>query len=219
MIVPERFECCVDLAVGITPGIRHRQSRDGIERVAEIVRAMKEFSHPGGTEMTSVDINAALQSTVTVAGNEWKHVADLELDLDPALPQVQCLPGDVNQVFLNLIVNAAHAIGDQQAAGSRAKGIIRIRTSSSDDAVVIRITDTGGGIPEEIRERVFDPFFTTKEVGRGTGQGLAIAYNVIVNKHGGELDFTSEPGVGTEFEITLPICGSPAEAQSTPAAA
>jgi two-component system NtrC family sensor kinase len=180
------------------------QSLDGVERVAGIVRAMKEFSHPGKRENTSVDINRSLESTITVCRNEWKYVAELVTELDPSLPLVQCDPGEINQVFLNLIINASHAIGEKVKDGSKAKGLIRISTHNRGSWVEVRIQDTGTGIPEAIRSRIFDPFFTTKEVGRGTGQGLAICHSVIVNKLGGSLDFETEVGRGTTFIARIP---------------
>ncbi len=180
------------------------QSLEGIERVASIVRAMKEFSHPA-REKTPTDLNRAIQSTITVATNEWKYVAEMETDFDPELPAVACLPGDFNQVLLNLIVNAAHAIGEVVGDGSQGKGRIRISTRAVDDEVEIRVADTGAGIPAALRERIFEPFFTTKEVGKGTGQGLAIAHHVIVDKHGGQIRVESEPGKGSCFIIRLPL--------------
>jgi signal transduction histidine kinase len=176
---------------------------DGLGRVTTIVRSMKEFAHPDQKEMTTVDLNHAIQSTLTVACSEYKHVAELETDLEE-LPLVLCHLGDVNQVVLNLIVNAAHAIGDV-VKGTDGKGRIRVRSQRDGNDVVVSIKDTGNGIPEEVRARIFDPFFTTKEVGRGTGQGLAIARSVIVEKHGGELTFETEVGKGTTFFIRLPI--------------
>lgn len=181
------------------------QSLEGLERVAKIVRAMKEFSHPGAAEMTSVDINHALESTITVARNEWKYVADLVTDFDHNLPPVPCLPGDMNQVFLNIIVNAAHAIADVVGNGSKGKGTITVSTRKLDGWVEVRISDTGTGIPEAIRSKIFDPFFTTKQIGRGTGQGLAYAHSVVVEKHKGTLTFETEEGRGTTFIIRLPL--------------
>ncbi|RLB44107.1 MAG: hypothetical protein DRH12_00815, partial [Deltaproteobacteria bacterium] len=180
------------------------QSMEGVRRVAKIVRAMKEFSHPGVQEKTPIDINHAIENTSTVARNEWKYVADLELDLDPSLPPVPCLPGEFNQVILNMIINAAHAISDV-IQGKEGKGKITITTKRKEHEVEIRISDTGTGIPEKIRDRIFDPFFTTKQVGKGTGQGLAISRSVIVDKHGGTIRVESEVGKGTTFIITLPI--------------
>ncbi len=180
------------------------QSLQGVERVIKIVRAMKEFSHPGVEQKTVVDLNHAIESTITVARNEWKYVADLEMDFDPQLPLIPCLPGEFNQVILNLIINAAHAIADVIGPQPIQKGKITVSTRSRGDWVEIRITDTGTGIPEAIRDRVFDPFFTTKPVGKGSGQGLAIARSVILDKHGGTLTFETEPGRGTSFVIRLP---------------
>jgi PAS domain S-box-containing protein len=189
------------------------QSIEGIERIARIVRAMKEFAHPDTGEKAVVDLNKSIESTITVARNEWKYVAEMVTDFDPALPPVQCLPGDINQVMLNLIVNAAHAIGDvvQQTGG---KGRITVSTKSAGEWAEIRVADTGTGIPERVREKIFDPFFTTKEVGKGTGQGLAIARSVIVEKHGGTLTCESTVGKGTTFVIRLPIGSQPADAEA-----
>jgi len=182
------------------------QSLDGVTRVATLVSAMKDFAHPDRRESAAADINAALRSTLTVARNELKYVADVETEL-AELPLVICNIGEINQVLLNLLINAAHAIADGKKETDQ-KGIIRIRTSLEDDAVLISISDSGCGIPKSIRERIFDPFFTTKEVGRGTGQGLAIARSVVV-RHGGTINFTSEPGKGTTFCVRLPLSGPP----------
>ncbi len=182
-------------------------SQDGVKHVSRIVRAMKEFSHPGQDEKTSLDINNALESAAAVSTNEWKYVAEVEFDLDDALPIVTAFPGEVNQVFLNIIVNAAHAIGECNDDGASGKGSIRISTKSTDTHVVVTIQDNGTGISDENRGRIFDPFFTTKEVGKGTGQGLSIAHSVIVQKHGGMLTCDSTPGEGTTFKIQLPIDG------------
>jgi len=181
------------------------QSLDGVDRVATIVRSMKEFSHPGSEERQAIDLNRAIQSTLTVSRNEWKYVAEVATDFDPELPRVTCLPGDVNQVILNLIVNAAHAIGDQLRGETKEKGLISIRTRRDGDWVEIRISDTGTGIPKEIQTRIYDPFFTTKPVGRGTGQGLAIVHSVITERHRGTIRFETRPGQGTTFIIRLPL--------------
>jgi signal transduction histidine kinase len=183
------------------------QTLEGVDRVATIVRAMKDFAHPQAEEKTPADLNAALRSTLIVARNELKYAAEVETELGE-LPPVLCYLGDLNQVFLNLLVNAAHAIADK-VGGSGEKGCIRVRTAQEEDSVVIAISDTGSGIAEEIRGKIFDPFFTTKEVGRGTGQGLAIARAIVVEKHGGTLDFETEPGHGTTFFIRLPVGGGP----------
>ena len=185
------------------------QSLEGVDRVTAIVRAMKEFSHPGTENKTPIDINKAIQSTITVARNEWKYVAEVETHFDENMPMVTCLPGDFNQVVLNIIVNAAHAIGDKANEGEDQKGTISISTGRNDGWAEIRIQDTGSGIPEKHRSQIFDPFFTTKEVGRGTGQGLAISHSVITEKHGGSLSFETEVGKGTTFIIRLPLQGEP----------
>ncbi len=174
---------------------------DGVERVASIVRAMKSFAHPGGETHQPEDLNAALDTTLTVSRNEYKYIADVVTEFGN-VPLVPCRLGEINQVFLNLIVNAAHAMADAQSDVTR--GTITVRTALEDDKIAVSISDTGNGIPEAIRERVFDPFFTTKAVGKGTGQGLAIARSIIV-KHGGTLTFESEVGKGTSFIIRLPI--------------
>jgi len=180
------------------------QSRDGIARVAEIVKAMKDFSHPGAEGFQSIDLNRAIESTVTVARNEWKYIAELEFDLDATLRHVPCRAGEFNQSVLNILVNAAHAI-DARRGDSSELGKIRVSTREDGGFAEVRIQDDGGGIPREAQSRVFDPFFTTKGVGKGTGQGLAIAYSSIVEKHGGTLDFEVEPDVGTTFVIRLPL--------------
>ncbi len=182
-----------------------RQAIDGTERVAQIVQAMKDFSHPGTKEKTALNVNRAIESTVTVCRNEWKYVADMKLQLDPSLPLVPCLPGELNQVILNLVVNAAHAIGDKNGPHALNKGTITISTSAEESGVAIRITDSGCGIAPENLGKIFNPFFTTKSVGRGTGQGLSIAYTTIVEKHGGRIDVESQVGVGTTFTIRLPV--------------
>ncbi len=181
------------------------QSLDGIKRVAKIVLSMKEFSHPGEEAKTAIDINKAIESTITVSHNEWKYVADLVTDFDPKLPLVQCFPGEINQVILNIIINAIHAIADVVGDGSEKKGCITISTRSIKDWIEIYINDTGSGIPEEARPKIFDPFFTTKEIGKGSGQGLAISHNVLVNKHSGTFTFETEMGKGTTFIIRLPL--------------
>jgi signal transduction histidine kinase len=155
--------------------------------------------------MAQADLNQAIQSTLVIASNEYKYVAEVETDLGD-LPLVNCYAGEINQVVLNLIVNAAHAIGDV-VKETQAKGKIRVATRVLDDQVEIAISDTGKGIPVEVRAKIFDPFFTTKEVGKGTGQGLAIARSVVVDKHGGTLHFETEVGRGTTFYIRLPING------------
>ena len=180
------------------------QLLEGVDHVARIVRAMKEFSHPGPVEKMPMDINRAIESTILVSRNEWRYVAELTTDLDHALPPVPCIAGELNQVILNLIVNAAHAISDANKE-RRGKGSIHISTRKVGPGIEIRVSDTGCGIPKAIQSKVFDPFFTTKPVGKGTGQGLAIAHSVIVQKHSGTIQFESEPGSGTTFVIHLPL--------------
>jgi two-component system NtrC family sensor kinase len=185
---------------------------DGVERVANIVRAMKEFAHPDTNEQSTADINRAIDTTLTVARNEYKYCAQVETRFG-ALPDVMCNIGELNQVFLNLIVNAAHAI--QESGKDPVSGQIVITTEADTDTVRIHIADNGCGIPEKIRERIFDPFFTTKEVGKGTGQGLAITRSIVVEKHGGRIDVKSQPGEGTQFTIAIPIAGRAATAAPT----
>ncbi|HKU25142.1 MAG TPA: PAS domain S-box protein, partial [Candidatus Sulfotelmatobacter sp.] len=183
------------------------QSLDGINRVAKIVRAMKEFSHPGSEEKQPADINQAILTTLTVSRNEWKYVAEVETVLQPDLQMVPCHIGELNQVFLNLLINSAHAIAEVVGDGSQNKGKITIRTAQDARFTTISVGDTGAGIRPEIQSRIFDPFFTTKGVGRGTGQGLFLAHNSIVKNHGGKIWFDSEIGKGTTFLIQLPTAG------------
>ena len=180
------------------------QSLEGLDRVARIVRAMKDFSHPGEGR-GDTDINRAIDSTVQVARPEWKYVADVELDLDDTVGKVPCYEGELKQVVLNVVINAAHALGEQRERGERdGRGRIVVRTRREGDTVRIEISDDGPGMTPEVRARVFDPFFTTKPVGVGTGQGLSLARSVVVQKHGGTIDVVSEPGEGATFVVTLP---------------
>jgi signal transduction histidine kinase len=181
------------------------RAQDGLARVAAIVKSMKQVAYPERRDMTPVDLNAALRSTLTIARSEYRYVADLDLALGE-LPPVRCHIGDINQAVLNLVVNAAHAIGDV-VGDSGAKGVITVRTFRDGDDAVIAVTDTGGGIPDRVRDRMFEPFFTTKDVGKGTGQGLAITRAVVVDTHGGTLGCDSVLGTGTTFTLRLPIDG------------
>jgi PAS domain S-box-containing protein len=176
---------------------------DGVDRVARIVQSMKAFAHPDRGERATADLNAALRDTLTVATNELKYVAKVETDFGK-IPPIPCFVSDLNQVFLNLLVNAAHAIGDV-VGKSGERGVIRVRTYLEGSIVVIAISDTGTGIPEAVRGKIFDPFFTTKEVGKGTGQGLALARAVVVDQHGGSLTFETEMGKGTTFFVRIPF--------------
>ncbi|TMQ25187.1 MAG: hypothetical protein E6J90_06435 [Deltaproteobacteria bacterium] len=175
---------------------------DGVARIARIVRAMKELAHPGPREASAIDLPRALQNALDVTAAAYRYVADVETDFAPT-PPVVCFGSDLNQVFLNLIVNAAHAMEDKRGA----RGTLGVRTRVDGDCVEIAISDTGAGIPEQLRDRIFDAFFTTKEVGRGTGQGLAISRTIVVDRHGGTLTFASEVGVGTTFYVRIPIAG------------
>ncbi len=181
------------------------ETLEGIGRITKIVRAMKEFSHPGGKEKALANLNKAIESTVTVARHEWKYVADMHLGLDPDLPGVPCFLGEFNQAILNLIINAAHTIADALREHPGTKGTITVTTRRDGNHVEVRVSDTGTGIPEAIRPRIFEPFFTTKPVGKGTGQGLSIVYGNVVKKHGGTVRFESEVGKGTTFILRLPL--------------
>jgi signal transduction histidine kinase len=192
-------------------------SIEGLNRIATIVRSMKAFAHPDQAQKTMADINQAILSTLVIAGNEYKYVATVETDLGD-LPLVQCYLGEINQVVLNLIVNAAHAIADVFKV-TGVLGKITIRTRLVGSHAEISVTDTGTGIPEAARAKLFDPFFTTKEVGKGTGQGLAIARSVVVNKHSGVLDFDTEMGKGSTFYIRIPVAAPDGSAVESAVAA
>ncbi|MEJ1098208.1 MULTISPECIES: ATP-binding protein [unclassified Pseudoxanthomonas] len=182
------------------------QSLEGLDRISKIVGAMKEFSHPSAGEKEPVDLRALVNTTVTVARNEWKYVSVLETEFQEDLPEVACLRDEIGQVLLNLVVNAAHAITDTLVPGEREMGRILVSVKrAGTDAVDLRVSDDGAGIPEAIRTKVFDPFFTTKGVGKGTGQGLAIAYTTVVEKHKGKIFFETQSGAGTTFVVRLPI--------------
>jgi signal transduction histidine kinase len=180
------------------------QASEGLRRVTDIVRSIKEISHPG-QQRQPADINRLLEASLTVSRNEWKYVAEVDRQLDPDLPPVECVPSQCHQVFLNLIVNAAHAIAEKNGSHPEVKGRITVRTRRDGDWVEVEIEDTGVGIRPEIQSHIFEPFFTTKPVGKGTGQGLAIARSIIVDKHHGEITFRSEVGKGTTFIVRLPI--------------
>ncbi len=180
-----------------------QESLDGIHRVAEIIKSMKEFCHPGSTGQENSDLNQLITNAVTVCRNEWKYVATLDLQLAPNLPLVPCFPGEFGQAILNMVINAAHAIASANDDGTL--GCITITTRPLDEMVEVSIADTGTGIPKAIADKIYDPFFTTKEVGRGTGQGLAIAHSLIVDKLHGDIHYQTEEGKGTTFYLTLPI--------------
>ena len=182
-----------------------QESLDGTERVRKIVLAMREFSHPSIKEKKFFDINHGIQTCIVISNNEWKYFAEMETDLDENLPLVYCQIDEINQVVLNMIVNAAQSIEEKMGSGSEQKGKISIQTRTGKDTVLIIIQDTGNGISEETRKRVFDPFFTTKAIGKGTGQGLFLAHNIIVNNHHGVIHVASVQGQGATFTIELPV--------------
>jgi signal transduction histidine kinase len=188
-----------------------QQTLKGVDRISKIVQAMKIFSHPGLITKEPADINKEIEKAITITRNEWKYVARMETDFDSNLPPVPCFRAELNQVILNMIVNAAHAIAEANGDNPSEQGIIRIRTYHKDNWVKIRISDTGAGIPQEIRHKIFDLFFTTKGPGEGSGQGLAISHSVIIEKHKGTLDLESQEGKGTSFIIGLPLGAEPDE--------
>jgi signal transduction histidine kinase/HAMP domain-containing protein len=185
-----------------------QQGLEGVERVSTIIKALKEFSHPDNGSMQMADLHKAIDSTLNVSRNEYKYVAELVTAFDPALPLVECVVGEINQVVLNMVVNASHAIADANRDGG-GRGTITISTRACGDHVELRIADTGTGIPEHVRSRIFDPFYTTKEVGKGTGQGLFIAHEVVAKRHHGTIAVETEVGRGTTFVITLPVRQAP----------
>ena len=181
------------------------QSKEGVRRTSKIVKSMKDFSHPGSENQVLSDVNKALEVTTSVSRNEWKYVATLETDFAEDLPLIPLFPDEFNQTILNLIVNASHAIGDKVGDGSTGQGVIKVSTALKGDFVEVRVQDSGMGIPESAQAKIFDPFFTTKEVGKGTGQGLAISHSVIVEQHHGRISFETKAGEGTTFIIELPV--------------
>ncbi|MFH0974476.1 MAG: ATP-binding protein [Spirochaetota bacterium] len=180
------------------------QSLDGIGRVKNIINAMKYFSHADSDEMQKGDINKAIENTVMVSKNRWKYVAEIKTDLDPSIPEIKCFMGRINQVIMNLILNAADAISEVVKDNPDKKGLIQISSKKENNSIVITIRDTGCGIADNNKDRIFDPFFTTKDVGKGTGQGLSIVYDIIVNQHKGSIDVESAAGKGSAFTIRLP---------------
>lgn len=190
---------------------------EGVERVCKIVSAIKEFSHPDTGRKAWTDLARALETTATVTRNQWKYVANVVYDIEPDLPAVFCEAGGVNQVILNLIVNAAHAIEDKNrafGADNSVKGTITLGLKRADDCVILSVCDTGCGIPPENREKIFDLFFTTKPPGRGTGQGLSICQSIVVRRHGGRIGVESEVGQGACFHVQLPIADAPGNDRS-----
>ncbi len=182
------------------------QSIDGIKRVSTMISAMRDFSHIDERRFALADLNKTIKSTIVILRNEIKYVADVETDLDENLPTVMCCIDEIQQVFLNLMINAAHSIRDViEQNGER--GLIKVSSKVQDRYTVFTITDTGKGIPQDIKEKIFEPFFTTKGPGEGTGQGLSIVQSAIVEKHKGKIELESAEGVGTTFTIYIPIEG------------
>jgi PAS domain S-box-containing protein len=181
------------------------QSLEGIDRITKIVQAMKEFSHPGVREKMPSDVNRAIQNTVTISKHEWKYHCDMDIQLAAGLPPMFCRIDEINQVVLNMIVNAVHSIEEAIRQHKLVRGTIVIATRLVGKMVQIEIADDGSGIPEAIKSRIFDPFFTTKGAGKGTGQGLSIAYDIIVRRHGGQIRVTSTPGQGAKFILEIPL--------------
>jgi signal transduction histidine kinase len=192
-----------DLAEELPKAVR--EALEGVESVARTVRAMKAFAQAEGEHKTPIDVAQSIENAIVVCRNEWKNVADVATDFDPDLPLLPCVPGQFNELVLNLLRNAAQAIAEAVADGGVPKGRITVRARRDADVVEIRIEDTGVGIPEKIRSRVFDPFFTTRPVGQGTGQGLAVAHAIVVQGHAGTITLDSQTGRGTTFVIRLPL--------------
>ncbi len=191
-----------------------RQSNEGLEHVATIVRAMKEFSQPSSAAKTRIDINKTIRNVLAVTAHLYRDGAQVEVDLQPNLPDVLGSVGAINQAFQNILCNAAEALTEQAIQATRAKaqaerGCIRVSTSATDQYVEIRVVDNGPGIPADIQQRVFEPFFTTKEVGKGLGQGLAFVYDVIVEKHAGAILIESAPGAGATVLVRMPCVSKP----------
>lgn len=182
------------------------QSIDGVKRVSAMISAMRDFSHIDERRFALANLNKTVKSTVVILRNEIKYVADVETDLDENLPSVMCCIDEMQQVFLNLIINAAHSIGEKKEEGGP-KGLIKVSSRQEDEYAVFAINDNGKGISQEIKEKIFDPFFTTKERGKGTGQGLSIVQSALIDKHKGRLELDSTVGVGTTFTIYIPIEG------------
>jgi PAS domain S-box-containing protein len=189
-----------DMSVEVRAAIE--QSLEGVARVAAIVRAMKAFGHRVGTRPAPADLNEALKTTLVIASNEFKYVADIDVELGD-IPPVPCYVGELSQAFLNLVVNAAHAIAER-VAGTSGRGRITARTWADDASVYISVADTGTGMPDAVAEHIYEPFFTTKALGKGTGQGLSIARATVVIRHGGTIDFTTKAGEGTTFIVRIP---------------
>ncbi|MFN8021725.1 MAG: ATP-binding protein [Acidimicrobiales bacterium] len=188
------------------------QTMVGIDRVADIVRAMKGVAHPNSDRAAGVELNRLIDDTLTVTRNAWKSVATIDLQLDPSLPPIHAAPGPVGQVILSTIMNAVDAIVDRHGATAAEEGLISIVTRGRGDCVELEVTDNGCGMSDAVMARAFDPFFTTKGVGRGTGQGLTVTHAVVVEQHGGSVTLDSTPGVGTTVRIELPVASAQVKA-------
>jgi len=184
---------------------------DGVDSVSKIVRAMKEFSHPGTRDPVPVDINEVVRTTAVMSRNEWKYVAEVEEVLAAGLPPILGHPQGLAQVLLNIVVNAAHAVADAHPATAEApvSGRIVLRTWADPEGVHVSVRDNGTGIPVPHRSRIFDPFFTTKPVGKGSGQGLAIARSIVVGQHQGVIEVFSDDGVDSDTRGTLVVVTLP----------
>lgn len=195
-----------------------QQTLEGVDRISKLVVSVKQYAHPSTEEMASADLNDIIDKTVTLSRNEWKYVAEVRTELDPDLPLIPCKPGEIGQVVLNLLINAAHAIGSKVDPESEAKGDITIRSGQDNGRAWIEVADSGTGIPENVQDKIFDLFFTTKEMGKGTGQGLAIVRKVVEENHHGSLSFQTVSGEGTTFRVSLPLVEGEAAAPAASAA-
>lgn len=184
------------------------QSTEGLSRIAAIVFAINELSHPDHSQAREVDLNKLVRSAVTVCGGEWKSAAELQLELAEGLPPMQCYPGPLSQVLINLVVNAVHAIQARGPDGEPGRIVVTTAAGAA-GTVEIKVRDNGIGMPAHVRARIFERFFTTKPSGKGTGQGLALAQEIVGRKHGGQLSFESELGSGTCFCVCLPLAVLP----------
>jgi len=184
-----------------------RQSLEGVERVSGLVSAMRDFSRLDERRMASADLNRAVRSTLTLLRNELKYIADVQMLLDPALPEVYCSIDEISRVLLNMLINAGHSVKEKIDNGLFTRGTISVSTRAIDQQVEISITDNGMGIPEDIRQRIFERFFTTKRntQAQGTGQGLAMARSIVEERHHGHIRFETNVGEGTTFYISIPI--------------
>lgn len=179
-------------------------SKAGITKISEIVKALKAFTHPGSTARNSINLNSLITNICTISSSEWKYVATIDFDLDHAIPDIFGMENELGQVLLNLIVNSAHAIDENNQKLNRDMGCIKISTYQQGKHLFIKVKDNGVGIPTKILDKIYNPFFTTKEVGKGTGQGLSFVYAVIQN-HGGEIQVDSTVNEQTTFTLKLDL--------------